>query len=180
MMQSGGGLETAHDIDSFANYIRKFVCKYYFELKPVFGDRPNIQPWYTNEGQGVDPDGDSDAFDNRDDESLFSDTEYHNTNDDSVRDGNTNLNRSVVIDVDTGEVVNERNITQASTTQDSSRINLSILDDSDDELVSKEEEVSKKKTQTYHRLPMIMNHLLLIGITQQAQYLWGQRHLQTD
>jgi hypothetical protein len=76
MNGTGAGLTTLKDTINFQKYIIKFVCKYYNELKPVFGDRPNVTPWYTNEddGNNVNADGPTQTGnESSDEELLFSD-----------------------------------------------------------------------------------------------------------
>jgi hypothetical protein len=51
MNGTGAGITGREDTINFQKYIVKFVCKYYFELKPVFGDRPNVRPFFTNEDE---------------------------------------------------------------------------------------------------------------------------------
>jgi hypothetical protein len=48
MNTSGMGL-TGTDKSTYQEHIVDNVCKYYFDLLPVLGDRPNIYPHYTNE-----------------------------------------------------------------------------------------------------------------------------------
>jgi hypothetical protein len=131
MIQSGGGLQGVEE-ESFAKYIRDFHCRYYFELRPIFGARPNIQPWFTNEGQGRDPDED-DLEDNSDDESLFSVHDSNaNSQDNTYRDDGTRKKPKVVIDVDADVI--EKNIRHQPTSsmKDTTRLNLDVLDDTYD------------------------------------------------
>jgi hypothetical protein len=76
MNTSGMGL-TETDKSTYQEHIVNDVCKYYFDLLPVLGDRPNIYPHYTNES--VRKDNIVETFDNQsddDNESLFD--EYGN------------------------------------------------------------------------------------------------------
>jgi hypothetical protein len=73
---TGSGL---HGIE-FSNYQDKMVrthCRFYFALKPILGQRPNVKPWYTNE-QGdkeeqanVDVDSDDESVDSTDDGNVI-------------------------------------------------------------------------------------------------------------
>lgn len=140
MIQSGGGLQGS-DVDSFAKYIRKYHCKYYYELRPIFGNRPNVQPWFTNEGQGREPDEDEDE--NRDDESLFSCNDDENYVNDSARDQDNVDDDVVVLDVDTGEVVPNKSAFSTLGCKVNTRLNLSELDDSDEDIFSTGNKVQK-------------------------------------
>jgi hypothetical protein len=59
MNQTGAGLEGL-DLTNFQEYIVNQVCKYYFELDSVMRDRPNVQPWFTNEHTLVEINDESD------------------------------------------------------------------------------------------------------------------------
>jgi hypothetical protein len=48
MVGTGQGIDDV-DKPTFQQYVVDTICKYYFELLPVLGNRPNIQPHFTNE-----------------------------------------------------------------------------------------------------------------------------------
>ena len=51
MNNTGNGLgKHSLEFTTFQEFIVKNVCKYYFQLDPVLRDRPNVYPWFTNEG----------------------------------------------------------------------------------------------------------------------------------
>jgi hypothetical protein len=66
---SDHGLEGI-DYTNFHEQVLKETCRFYDDLKPVLGDRPNVTPWVTNE----DMDEDNDSI-NEDDESIEYDSE---------------------------------------------------------------------------------------------------------
>ncbi len=48
MRNTGGGLHgIAHS--NYQDWVIDKVCKYYLDLLPVLGSRPNVQPAFTNE-----------------------------------------------------------------------------------------------------------------------------------
>jgi hypothetical protein len=75
MNGTGAGITGVKDTINFQKYIVKYVCKYYFELKPVFGDRQYVKPWFTNEDKWNDENNESTVNNNigsSDEESVFS------------------------------------------------------------------------------------------------------------
>jgi hypothetical protein len=111
MNSSGTGL-TGTDKSTYQEYMVDNVCKYYFDLLPVLGNRPNIQPHFTNEGEPseeVNDSGDDDLED--DSESLFDENGNRINN-------STTIN---VIDISDNVSTNEFNTTQdVSNSNDSS------------------------------------------------------------
>jgi hypothetical protein len=73
LRETGAGLHGTEYVN-FQDYIVKHVCRYYYELEPVLGDRPNVTPWYTNEDSDED-ESKSDKNDNGNNESNFDDEE---------------------------------------------------------------------------------------------------------
>jgi hypothetical protein len=101
MNGTGAGITGREDTINFQKYIVKFVCKYYFELKPVFGDRPNVRPFFTNED------------------------DYNETgnNENSNQNGNTSSDEESLFDVDNNELrydgnynVQSNSVSKGSTT----------------------------------------------------------------
>jgi hypothetical protein len=52
MRDTGAGLDGSQ-YTTFHEMIKNTVCKYYDELQPVLGDRPNVNTWFTNESTNV-------------------------------------------------------------------------------------------------------------------------------
>jgi hypothetical protein len=50
MENTGAGLEGTH-FEKFQDYILAKVCKYYLELDPIFKNRPNVYPMFTNQDE---------------------------------------------------------------------------------------------------------------------------------
>jgi hypothetical protein len=98
MNQTGAGLEGL-DLTNFQEYIVNQVCKYYFELDCVMRDRPNVQPWFTNEHRLVEVIDDSDDDDSiesvgsmlGDDEDTPTDTDVTDSDNDRRRGSNALL-----------------------------------------------------------------------------------------
>jgi hypothetical protein len=52
---SGNGLEGIEYAD-FHDRVLKETCRFYDDLHPILGDRPNVTPWITNEDSDFDKD----------------------------------------------------------------------------------------------------------------------------
>jgi hypothetical protein len=104
MMSTGAGL---HGIDhsNYQSWVVDKVCKYYNELMPVLGSRPNVSPIFTNEDEvesknKTNHQSSNDCYnddDDDDDESLFNNLNQHINNKDSTKS---------VIEIDDDECIN--------------------------------------------------------------------------
>jgi CRISPR/Cas system-associated protein endoribonuclease Cas2 len=70
LRETGSGL-FGIDHSNFQEYIVSLVCKYYFDLLPVLGSRPNVTPAFMNECEEDEEDHNGN-IDSDDDESVFS------------------------------------------------------------------------------------------------------------
>ena len=75
MNRTGNGMTDPLKFSSFQEYIVRDVCRYYFELDPIFKDRPNMTPWATNE----DDSSDSSVIESEDETITSNDKEDNNT-----------------------------------------------------------------------------------------------------
>jgi hypothetical protein len=102
LRETGGGLEG----EAYNNYhekIKHTVCRFYDELQPVLGDRPNVNAWFTNECtsyKGEEKD--------KVDTSLMSDEESFMSTVEKYNDNITNYKE--VIDLNSDEFAKEDTI----------------------------------------------------------------------
>ena len=50
MNRTGNGITDPLKHSNFQEYVVNNICKHYFVLDPILSDRPNVTPWYTNDG----------------------------------------------------------------------------------------------------------------------------------
>jgi hypothetical protein len=142
MIGTGQGLEDV-DKPDFQQYVVDNICKYYFDLLPVLGNRPNITPAFTNE---VDEDSSNDnknsngSFDFAEDEteSLF-DEEGNKIN------GITN---NAVIDMTDNNDCYESNDDHVSRKTNAGNKNkyIDIIDDEEDDYVDEFAGIKRSST----------------------------------
>jgi hypothetical protein len=78
---SGNGLEGIEESD-FHSKVLKETCRFYDDLKPILGDRPNVTAWATNEDE--EEDDEVECLDDESDIEVCSEDELDSSNDEDV------------------------------------------------------------------------------------------------